>query len=120
MKTNITFFLAAVLAAGIFTTYAQSSAVPSAKAASPLSTAAPAPAATTPATGLTTEASAVPAASAAHPDALLLHFRGAPLESVLDYLSDAAGFIIVLDTQVHGRVDLWSDQPVTRDEAVDL
>ena len=51
---------------------------------------------------------------------LRLHFRGAPLDSVLDYLSDAAGFIIVLDTQVHGRVDLWSDQPVTKDEAVDL
>ena len=39
---------------------------------------------------------------------------------MLDYLSDAAGFIIVLDTQVNGSVDLWSDQPVTRDEAVDL
>ena len=51
---------------------------------------------------------------------LRLNFRGAPLDSVLDYLSDAAGFIIVLDTQVHGSVDLWSDQPVTRDEAVDL
>ena len=51
---------------------------------------------------------------------LRLNFRGVPLEMVLDYLSDAAGFIIVLDTPVSGRVDLWSDQPVTKDEAVDL
>ena len=51
---------------------------------------------------------------------LHMNFRGVPLEMVLSYLSDAAGFIIVLDTQVSGRVNLWSDQPVTKDEAVDL
>jgi general secretion pathway protein D len=61
-----------------------------------------------------------PAAGTNDGNSLVLNFRGAPLESVLDYLSDAAGFIIVLDTQVNGRVDLWSDRPVTRDEAVDL
>ncbi len=122
MKTNMTILLTAVLTAGVFATHAQSSTAPSAKATTPLPAAAPAPvpAATTPATDPATEAPAVATASAANPNALRLHFRGAPLESVLDYLSDAAGFIIVLDTQVHGRVDLWSDQPVTRDEAVDL
>src|SRR5208282_511824 len=66
------------------------------------------------------DATAVSAASADGTNGLRLNFHGAPLESVLDYLSDAAGFIIVLDTQVSGRVDLWSDRPVTRDEAVDL
>ncbi|MGH7992742.1 MAG: secretin N-terminal domain-containing protein, partial [Limisphaerales bacterium] len=65
-------------------------------------------------------ATTMPATGPVATNGLRLNFRGAPLDSVLDYLSDAAGFIIVLDTQVHGSVDLWSDQPVTRDEAVDL
>lgn len=39
---------------------------------------------------------------------------------VLNYLSDAAGFIIVLDTTVHGNVSVISDHPMTRDEAVNL
>lgn len=51
---------------------------------------------------------------------LRLNFRGAPLELVLDYLSEAAGFIIVLETEVRGKLDVWSNQPLTRDEAVDL
>lgn len=51
---------------------------------------------------------------------LRLNFRNAPLEMVLNYLSDAAGFIIELDTPVHGKVDVWSNQPVTREEAVNL
>ncbi len=55
-----------------------------------------------------------------NPDELRLNFRGAPIEMVLNYLSDAAGFIIQLNTPVQGRVDVWSGQPVTRDEAVDL
>lgn len=51
---------------------------------------------------------------------LRLNFRGVALEQVLDYLSDAAGFIIVLDTEVRGKVDVWSNQPLNRDEAVEL
>jgi len=51
---------------------------------------------------------------------LRLNFRGVPLEMVLDYLSDAAGFIIILDTEVKGKVDVWSNQPLNRDEAVEL
>jgi type II secretory pathway component GspD/PulD (secretin) len=39
---------------------------------------------------------------------------------VLNYLSEAAGFIIVLDAQPRGRVDVWSTQPVSKEEAVDL
>jgi type II secretory pathway component GspD/PulD (secretin) len=53
-------------------------------------------------------------------DALTLNFRNAPLEMVLNYLSDAAGFIIVLDTQVRGNVSVISSHPMTRNEAVDL
>lgn len=51
---------------------------------------------------------------------LRLNFRGVPLEMVLNYLSDAAGFIIVLDTEVRGKVDVWSNQPVTQDEALGI
>ncbi|MEI8291500.1 MAG: secretin N-terminal domain-containing protein, partial [Verrucomicrobiota bacterium] len=46
-------------------------------------------------------------------------FRNAPLEMVLNYLSDAAGLIIVLDTRVSGNVTIKGSH-LTRDEAVDL
>jgi general secretion pathway protein D len=55
-----------------------------------------------------------------NPDELRLNFRNAPLEMVLNYLSDAAGFIIVLDTHVNGNVSVISAHPMTKDEAVDL
>ncbi|HEV2434663.1 MAG TPA: secretin N-terminal domain-containing protein [Verrucomicrobiae bacterium] len=119
----MTFLLAAVLTAGTFRTDAQSSAAPPPATAPPAAaatTAAPAPAAVGTASVPATAAPTLPTASTANTNGLRLNFRGAPLDSVLEYLSDAAGFIIVLDTQVHGRVDLWSDQPVTKDEAVDL
>ena len=121
MKTTMTLLLA-VLTAGAFMSHAQSTTAPKTNSASLPPTDAPAAAAATTlsAAGSGAESSAIPPAQNADPNALRLHFRGAPLDSVLDYLSDAAGFIIVLDTQVHGRVDLWSDQPVSRDEAVDL
>ncbi len=51
---------------------------------------------------------------------LRFNFRGVPLDMVLNYLSEAAGFIIVLETDAKGRVDAWSNQPLTKDEAVDL
>ena len=51
---------------------------------------------------------------------LRLNFKNAPLEMVLNYMSDAAGFIIVLDTPVRGTVSVISSQPVSKDEAVDL
>src|SRR5438093_6701833 len=51
---------------------------------------------------------------------LRLNFRGVPLEMVLNYLSDAAGFIIILETKVEGKVDVWSNQPLNKEEAVNL
>jgi general secretion pathway protein D len=51
---------------------------------------------------------------------LRLNFRGAPLELVLEKLSEAAGFIIVLEAQPRGRVDIISNQPITKDEAFSL
>ena len=51
---------------------------------------------------------------------LRLNFRGAPLETVLNYLSEAAGFIIILDTEVKGKVDAWSNQPISQEEALGI
>jgi len=62
----------------------------------------------------------MPPGTGTNVDELRLNFRNAPLEMVLNYLSDAAGFIIVLDTQVRGNVSVISSHPMTRDEAVDL
>jgi general secretion pathway protein D len=61
-----------------------------------------------------------PATAGAGAGELRMNFHNAPLDEVLNYLSDAAGFIIVLDTQVHGTVSVMSSSPMTRDEAVDL
>jgi general secretion pathway protein D len=51
---------------------------------------------------------------------LRFNFRGAPLETVLNYMSQAAGYIVVLQTPLRGTVDMWSDQPVSRAEALQL
>jgi general secretion pathway protein D len=61
-----------------------------------------------------------PEAAGTNANELRMNFKNAPLEMVLNYLSDAAGFIIVLDTQVRGSVSVISSQPLTKDEAVDL
>ncbi len=54
------------------------------------------------------------------PGGLRFNFRGAPLETVLNYMSEAAGFVIVLETPVRGTIDMFSAQPISRAEAVDL
>jgi general secretion pathway protein D len=51
---------------------------------------------------------------------LRFNFRNAPLETVLNYMSEAAGYIIVLETPIRGTVDAFSSQPVTREEALQL
>jgi len=50
---------------------------------------------------------------------LNLNFKNAPLDMVLNYMSDAAGLMIVLDTRANGTVSVIGKH-VTRDEAVDL
>lgn len=95
-----------------------------------------APTAEAPATGANQEVTAEPGTAAAPEQTLILpvpptagaegerelhlNFHGAPIDMVLSYLSDAAGFIIELDTPVKGKVDIWSSRPVTKEEAVDL
>jgi type II secretory pathway component GspD/PulD (secretin) len=51
---------------------------------------------------------------------VLLNFRGAPLEMVLNHLSTAAGFTINIVDPPRGTVELWNNQPITRTEAVTL
>src|SRR5260221_311041 len=51
---------------------------------------------------------------------LRMNFRGVPLEQVLNYMSKAAGFIIHPKVSISGKVDAWSDNPLTKDEALDL
>ncbi|MSU36725.1 MAG: hypothetical protein EXS36_16835, partial [Pedosphaera sp.] len=51
---------------------------------------------------------------------LRLNFRNAPLEMVLNYLSEAAGFIIVPETEIRGKIDVWSNQPVSQNEALSI
>ncbi|MCP5521823.1 MAG: hypothetical protein H7A46_09785 [Verrucomicrobiales bacterium] len=62
----------------------------------------------------------VPLATGGEPQGVVLNFRDASLESVLNYLSEAAGFVVVLDTRVEGTVNVVSHQPLDPDEAVDL
>jgi len=53
---------------------------------------------------------------------LRMNFRDASLDLVLNYLSEAAGFVINIrpGTSVKGKVNVWSSEPLTRDEAVNL
>jgi hypothetical protein len=60
------------------------------------------------------------ASSANGTNGLRLNFRNAPIDLVLNYLSEAAGFIIELDTNVRGTVSVISSHPMTKEEAVDL
>src|SRR4051812_14390302 len=47
---------------------------------------------------------------------LRMNFRGVPLEAVLNYLSEAAGFTIILETRLEGKIDAWSNQPLNKAE----
>src|ERR1051325_9624800 len=88
--------------------------------AAPAGDAKPAPEQTAPAPADQT-APGTPVAPVGEGDkGLRLNFRGVPLEMVLNYLSDAAGFIIVLETKVEGKVDVWSNQPLRKEKAVNL
>jgi general secretion pathway protein D len=56
------------------------------------------------------------------PDDIVFNFHGAPLQLVLETMSDAAGFIInnQVEDSLRGKVEIWSKKPVTPDEAVEL
>ncbi len=103
---------------------ATSSAAVSLPAGDPLQPALPSP---TPAASgvMPIVSAAIPLVSQAAPPVssgtgIMLNFQNAPLSQVLNYLSAAAGFVIVQDQPVVGTVNVISRQPVSADEAVDL
>ncbi|MEQ2009349.1 MAG: secretin N-terminal domain-containing protein [Limisphaerales bacterium] len=50
-----------------------------------------------------------------------LNFRGVPLEQVLNYFGEVTGYIIVPKvSDIRGRVDVWSEDPLTKDEAISV
>ena len=136
MNTIKTLVLLAGLSAGITASAAEPVAAPADKhvqdaaatthvadaVASPAPPAAAAPVATNAAAADSTGTAANPAAPPAsnHAEGIVMNFNNAPLASVLSYLSEAAGFIILSDVRVHGTITVVSKQPMTKDEAVDL
>ncbi len=86
-------------------------------ATAPAQNALPPPAVSSPAPDTDAPSSAP---SARQETGLRFNFRGAQMETVLNYMSDAAGYIIVLETPVRGTVDMWSSQPVSKVEAIQL
>ena len=54
------------------------------------------------------------------PTRLSFNFKDTPLDTILNVLSQAAGFEILTDGPVEGQVTILSKQPVTPDEAVTL
>ena len=51
---------------------------------------------------------------------LRMNFHNAPLDAVAKYMSMAAGFIIHPKVSLSGKVTVWNDQPMTKDEALSL
>ena len=117
MKTTPTLLLIASLAG---TALAQTQPAPTPATATP---AAAVPAATAPpiaAAPVTPPKLPVKRVTSETEKGMRLNFRGVPLEMVLDYFAEAAGFIIVPKVDIRGRVDVWSNDPLTKDEAIDV
>jgi general secretion pathway protein D len=51
---------------------------------------------------------------------ITFNFRNAALSDVLTYMSDAAGFTILLQTPVNARVTVISTHPMSKEKAVDV
>jgi general secretion pathway protein D len=62
----------------------------------------------------------VPASTRPATTQISLNYKDASIDAVLEYLSDVAGFVIVKEVPVTGRVTVLSKQPVTPNEAVAL
>ncbi|MBN2372221.1 hypothetical protein JXL19_00330, partial [bacterium] len=51
---------------------------------------------------------------------ILLNFKDTPVETVLDYLSEAAGLVVVYNYALNDRISVISKQPLDTEEAVSL
>jgi general secretion pathway protein D len=49
-----------------------------------------------------------------------VRFKDAPIDAVLQYLSQVAGYEVVKEVGIDRRVTVWSDQPISPEEAVSL
>ena len=85
-----------------------------------VATASPVPASISAATPVPTSTPAVPETPPSPAKDIKLNFQNASLADVLNYLSEAAGFIIVQDAPATGTVTIVSKQAMSADEAVDL
>lgn len=79
-------------------------------------TAAPAPAPAAP----PADPAGSPPAEDAGVNTIRMNFRNAPLGQILDYLSEAAGFVILAEADLQGPVTVVSHQPLSPDQAADL
>jgi general secretion pathway protein D len=123
MRSNtIPSVLLALVVAGTMHGRGQAQDAPSAAKPAEKAAELPAVAPTAPPTPAVKEAEATPPPPETPPmvvpeGMLMLNFRGAPLETVLNYLSEAAGYIIVTEAEVRGKLDVIAKQPVTKEEA---
>ena len=74
---------------------------------------------TVPVTGIMAQDEVTPE-PASESGGILLNFDGASLGAVLEYLSEVAGLVVVIDVPVDGRVSIISRQPLSVEEAVSL
>jgi general secretion pathway protein D len=49
-----------------------------------------------------------------------VRFKDAPIDAVLQYLSQVAGYEVIKTAPIQSRVTVWSDQPISPEEAVSL
>jgi len=74
---------------------------------------------TVPVTGIMAQEEVTPEPSS-ESGGILLNFDGASLGAVLEYLSEVAGLVVIIDVPVDGRVSIISRQPLSVEEAVSL
>lgn len=51
---------------------------------------------------------------------LVMNFDQASLKTVLDYLADKAGLIIINEVELQGRITIFNKQPMSLDEAINV
>jgi len=53
-------------------------------------------------------------------DGLLMNFDQATLKTVLDYLSEKAGLVIINEVELQGRISIFNKTPMSLDDAIDV
>jgi len=119
MKTITTILATAIFAAGNYLASSQPADAPPAPPVKPVATETK-PGETPAGTIAKTDQNAELPASTGGTNGIRLNFDKAPLETVLKYLSDAAGFHIIMETPARGTVTVISSRPMSKDEVVVL